>query len=232
MQAINSEGSDMGQLRLNELDKGQTSTMLNKEITKESYQATAQQFAQNVANLAPIESIEKFIKLLSTQSKIIDLGCGSGRDAKIFTSMGIDVLGIDYCSNLIDIAKSHAPLANFKLMDIEMMSFPASSFDGVWSACSLAHISKKIFPDVLKKINFILKKNGCFYLALKKGSGEVLERDSRYDGDFKKFWSFFEEEELKNLLQEAQFKMIEFDTVEKSNPYQTHSSFRVFCKKI
>src|SRR5688572_14703882 len=131
----------------------QTSTMQNKEMTKQSYQATAQQFAQNVANLAPIESIEKFIKLLPPTAKIIDLGCGSGRDAKIFTNLGADVLGIDYSSNLIDIAQSHAPLANFKLMDIETMSFPASSFDGVWSACSLAHIPKTILPDVLEKIN-------------------------------------------------------------------------------
>jgi ubiquinone/menaquinone biosynthesis C-methylase UbiE len=206
--------------------------MLNKEITRESYQATAQQFAQNVIDLAPIESIEKFIKLLPSKAKIIDLGCGSGRDAKIFTSMGADVLGVDYCSNLINIAKAHAPLANFKLMDIETMSFPASSFDGVWSACSLAHISKKMFPDVLKKINFILKENGYFYLALKKGSGEILERDSRYEGDFKKFWSFFEKDELNNFLQEAQFKILEFDTVEKSHTYQTHSAFRVFCQKI
>jgi SAM-dependent methyltransferase len=213
------------------MNKMQVFTTLNKEITKESYQATAQQFAQNVADLAPMGSIEKFIRLLPSKAKMIDLGCGSGRDAKIFTSMGVDVLGIDYCSNLIDIAKINAPLANFKLMDIEAMSFPTSSFDGVWSACSLAHISKQLLPDVLKKINFILKEKGYFYLALKKGSGEILERDSRYDGDFKKFWSFFEEDELKILLQEAQFKILEFDTVEKSHAYQTHSAFRIFCQK-
>jgi ubiquinone/menaquinone biosynthesis C-methylase UbiE len=210
----------------------QTSTIQNKEITKESYQATAQQFAQNVENLAPTQSIEKFIGLLPPQAKIIDLGCGSGRDAKIFTSMGADVVGIDYSSNLIEIAKSHAPLANFQLMDIEEMNFPASSFDGAWSACSLAHISKSMLPDVLKKINFILKESGYFYLALKKGAGEILERDSRYDGDFKKFWSFFGEDELKNILQEAQFNILEFDTVEKSHAYQTHSAFRIFCQKI
>lgn len=208
------------------------SSALNKEITKESYQATAQQFARNVANLAPLGSIEKFIKLLPLKAKIIDLGCGSGRDAKIFTSMGANFLGIDYCSNLIDIAKSHAPLANFKLMDIETMSFPASSFDGVWSACSLAHISKQLFPDVLKKIHFMLKERGYFYLALKKGSGEILEHDSRYDGNSKKFWSFYEEDELKSILQMAQFNIFEFDIVEKNHSYQTHPAFRVFCQKI
>ena len=71
-----------------------------------------------------------------------------------------------------------------------------------------------------------------FISPLKKGSGEVLENDGRYDGNVKKFWSYYEEQELKHFLQAAQFKILEFDTVEKTHPYQTHSAFRVFCQKI
>lgn len=204
----------------------------NKEITQESYQATAKEYAENVANLAPVESIEKLIKLLPPKAKIIDIGCGSGRDAKIFNSIGADVLGIDFCSNLIEIAKLQAPSSEFELMDIEKMNFPASSFDGAWAACSLGHISKIAFPDVLKKIHFILRERGYFYIALKKGLGETLENDVRYNGNIKKFWSYFEEHELKNFLQDAQFKVLELDTIEKTHPYQTHSAFRAFCQKI
>lgn len=214
-----------------EAGKMQVNTLSNKEITRESYQATAQQFAHKVADLAPMESIEKFISMLSPKAKIIDLGCGSGRDAKIFTDRGIDALGVDYCASLIEIAKVHAPLAGFQLMDIEAMNFPESSFDGAWAACSLGHIAKSQLPNVLKKIHLLLKENGYFYLTLKKGSGEVLEQDSRYDGDFKKFWSFFEEDELRKLLQSAQFKILDFAMVEKHCQYQTHDSFRVFCQK-
>lgn len=203
-----------------------------KETTKQSYELTAAEFTKNVADLAPTESIIKFIKMLPPQSKIIDLGCGSGRDAKIFTNNGVDVIGIDYCSSLINIAKANAPLAEFKLLDIEEMHFPAGSFDGVWSACSLAHIPKEKFTDVLKNINSILKNNGHFYLALKKGSGESLESDARYEGDIKKFWAFYEEEELKNLLKSANFEILEFDTIIKNHPYLTHHAFRIFCKKI
>lgn len=204
--------------------------MTYKSITKESYQATADEFAQNVSELAPVTSIEKFIKLLPSRAKIIDIGCGSGRDAKIFTERGLKVVGIDFCSNLIDIAKTVAPMAEFHVMDIEMLSFPPCSFDGAWAASSIVHIPKKVIPAVLKKIHSILKEKGCFYISLKKGSGEVLEKDSRY-GDFEKFWSFFEEDELKNFLQEAKFNIIEFASVEKHHPYQTHPSVRVFCQK-
>lgn len=89
-----------------------------------------------------------------------------------------------------------------------------------------------MLPEVLQKIHTILKPNGYFYLALKKGEGEILEIDARYQGNFKKFWSFYAEEALKQFLQTAKFKILECDTVEKNHHYQTHSAFRIFCQKI
>ena len=203
-----------------------------KNITQESYQATAQEFAHNVSDLAPMGSIEKFITLLPPKAKIIDIGCGSGRDAKLFTNMGASVLGIDFSSNLIDIAKRTAPLAEFQLMDIEMMDLPGASFDGAWAACSLGHVSKKILPEVIQKVHSLLKEKGYFYLTLKKGTGETLEHDVRYTGDIKKFCAFYEEEELKNILQKAQFKILDFNVIERKHSYLTHDALRVFCQKI
>ncbi|WP_146751417.1 hypothetical protein [Legionella feeleii] len=64
---------------------------LVKETTRESYQSTAAAFARNVAELAPTGSIEKFINFLPPKAKIIDIGCGSGRDAQLFSTMGAEV---------------------------------------------------------------------------------------------------------------------------------------------
>lgn len=58
-----------------------------KQITKESYQATASEYARNVEDLAPTGSIEKLMKFLPPNPKIIDIGCGSGREAKLFFKM-------------------------------------------------------------------------------------------------------------------------------------------------
>lgn len=206
--------------------------LLSKETTRESYQATAEAFARNVAELAPTGSIEKFISFLPPQAKIIDIGCGSGRDAKLFSALGVEVLGIDFSSNLIDIAQKYAPLAQFQVMDMEAMNFHEASFDGAWAACSLGHLPKKALPAVLKKIHFILAEQGYFYLALKKGSGEILENDARYGSDVKKFWSYYEEDELKDRLQEAHFEILDFATVAVNHHYQTHPAFRIFCQKL
>jgi SAM-dependent methyltransferase len=204
--------------------------MSYKTITKESYQATAEAYTSKVSHLAPIESIEKFIALLPLNAKIIDIGCGSGRDAKIFSEHGLQVCGIDFSPNLIEIAKKQAPCAEFHVMDIEEMTFPSLSFDGAWAGASLLHLPKKIFPGVLRKIYSLLKANGYLYLTVKKGLGEELKIDERY-GDFKKFWSFYEEKELKTFLQEANFKILDLAIVEKNDSYLTGSSLRAFCQK-
>lgn len=207
--------------------------MDQKKTTQDSYQATAETFTKNVADLAPQESIEKFIKLLPTNPKIIDIGCASGRDAKIFSSLGANVVGIDFSSNLIDIAKKNAPEASFQVMDIETMNFPNGSFDGAWAGMSLLHIPKKSILKVLSNIHQLLKPKGIFYLTVKKGKGEILEKDFRYvEGNFEKFWAFYEEDEFKNLLIKAKFKLVEFAHVEKKHEYTTHhTTLRAFCQK-
>ena len=104
------------------------------------------------------------------------------------------------------------------------------AIEGAWAAASLLHVPKKIIPVVFSKIHSLLKEKGYLYITVKKGSGEILEKDLRY-GDFEKFWSYFEEDELKKLLQEAKFKILDFDTIERRHVYQTHDFFRVFCQK-
>lgn len=205
--------------------------MNHKEITKQSYSATAAEFAANVAHLAPLDSIQRLMAKLAPNPQVIDIGCGSGRDAKIFTDLGAMVTGIDFSQNMLEIAKKQAPKAQFMLMDIENMQFQDGTFDAAWSACSLMHIPKQHFPKVLEKIHGMLKGGGYLYLALKQGTGEGLIEDTRYEGSIQKYWSFYEKEELAKMLLNAHFNIEEFDLIEKTHQYQTHDAFRIFCQK-
>jgi ubiquinone/menaquinone biosynthesis C-methylase UbiE len=190
--------------------------MFYKNKTQESYQATAEEYARKVADLAPKASIQAFASLLPSHAKMIDIG---------------SVTGIDFCPNLIDIAKQTAPAADFFVMDIEHLTFSPDSFDGAWAASSLLHIPKNKMLTVLQTIHTILKDKGYFYLSVKQGKGEVLEKDMRYEGDFEKFWSYYEEEELTRLLESAHFNILDFGYIERRHDYQSHPFFRVVCQK-
>lgn len=56
--------------------------MSYKEITRESYEATAEAFTRYVEELTPLESIQKFITLLPPRAKVLDIGCGSAEMLK------------------------------------------------------------------------------------------------------------------------------------------------------
>ena len=57
---------------------------IRKLATLNSYDATAADYAQNTNALHPVEDARKFLRALPHQGKIIDIGCGPGRDAKVF----------------------------------------------------------------------------------------------------------------------------------------------------
>jgi ubiquinone/menaquinone biosynthesis C-methylase UbiE len=87
--------------------------------TQKFYDETAKDFHQR--NKAKDLSCEykEFEKHMGSGSRLLDLGCGPGRDAKYFSNEGFDVTGVDFSSAMLEIAKVEAPKANFKLFDIE-----------------------------------------------------------------------------------------------------------------
>lgn len=204
---------------------------VRKMITLNSYEISWSHYEKNTANLHPKEEAQKFMQALPALAKIIDIGCGPGRDAKVFTEYGFDVTGIDYSPKMIEAAKQNAPKATFYVMDIESFAFSSNYFDGAWANCALLHIPKRNIPQVLEKIHASLKTKGSFYLSVKQSSvEESFEPDLRY-GKLRKHWTFFEPEELVTLLKLAKFRILDVIIANKSYDYHTHPMIKIFAQK-
>lgn len=202
--------------------------MLRNQTWK-SYESSAYDYARNVDGLHPHKEVEKFLSLIPPGGSIIDIGCGSGRDVKKFSERGFHVTGIDFSPSMIEIAKSNAPKATFKILDMHSLNLE-ETFDTVWANASLLHIRKIHLPKVLEKIFSVLNDNGLFYIKMKQGGHEGVEIDTRYD-NLPKFYAYFEENELKSLLIEAGFDLLDVFTTGKESSYQTHPYVHAFCKK-
>ena len=205
--------------------------IIKKLTTLNSYDTSALEYAKNTADLHPKDEAQKFVNGLPKNAKIIDIGCGPGRDAKIFSNCGLEVLGIDFSIKMIESARQNAPNCSFYVMDIETLDFPSETFDGAWISCALLHIPKKNIPSVLHKIYALLKPKGFLYLSVKQSHiDETIEADSRYGG-LEKYWSFYEPDELMNLLISANFKIVDIIVSNKIIDYNTHPLIKIFAKK-
>jgi len=201
------------------------------EITIKSYNKTAQQYAQNVANLQKTNSIASFASLLPINALVLDMACGSGRDAKIFSEKGFNVTGVDLSEEMLKIAAQNCPNAKFRLMDIRQLNFDNQYFDGVWACAALLHIPKREIPPLISGVSRVLKRGGIFYIIVKEGDGERFVKDERYGGDIMKFYSYFKSGELEAILNERGFDMVKSSGVTRKENYLKCSEIDILCRR-
>lgn len=117
---------------------------------------------------------EKFLsKLPTTKGKILDLGCGSGRDSKHFKELGFEVVALDLSEEL---AKKASEYIGQKVIvqDMRDLEFE-DEFIGVWACASILHLPVDDIEIVFKKVFKSLKKDGIFYLSFKYGENDYIK---------------------------------------------------------
>lgn len=148
--------------------------------TLDYYEKNGDLFAQDVDKVNFSQMQIRFISKLPKQAKILDLGCGSGRDSLAFLNAGFDVEAIDGSKKMCEIAQSKTGLSvrniRFEQLDDQ------NKYDGVWACASLLHLPKNELPKVFSKIIEALKEDGIFYSSFKYGSFEGY-RNGRYFSD-------------------------------------------------
>lgn len=203
------------------------------DATRDSYNETAAAYAEKTAAgfFTPEKEMGEFLNHIPEYGQILDVGCGAGRDARIFSELDYKVTGIDFASELLAIATRSAPKAHFFEKCIEDLStFPSSSFNGVWANASLHHIPKTSFPDACQEMHRILQPGGILYISVKKGAGEGFEHDRRYGGVLK-YWAYYSENEMVNILKQCGFEVINIDIEPIQSSYQTHPFMKVLAVK-
>ncbi|MBD3263129.1 methyltransferase domain-containing protein [Candidatus Woesearchaeota archaeon] len=109
------------------------------------------------------ENILTFTKYLKKGDKILDIGCGSGRDPAFLAKKGFEVYGIDISKEAIKKAKENfiAENLHFSISNAENIRFEDEFFDKIYSAFVLQFTSLK---TTASEIFRVLKKNGVAFL--------------------------------------------------------------------
>ena len=166
-------------IRQTESDSGQDTV----EITIQYYEEHAEEFATNTIN-ADMASIRcRFLAYLPIGCRILDFGCGTGRDSKAFLDLGYDVTAIDGSEALCKIARSLTGLS-IRCMDFRNYTpEEGENYEGIWACASLLHLQKNELLPVMKVLSQALILGGAFYVSFKYGTFEG-ERNGRHFTDF------------------------------------------------
>lgn len=183
----------------------------NKTI--EAFNKFAEQYSDfSFLNLLQYE-LNRFIALMPQNGKILDVGCGSGRDVQYFLDYNLEPIGVDASEKLIQEAQKRVPDGSFEKMDMLDLKFEQRTFDGVWALDSISYIEKKIIPKLLKEFNKVLKPNGILFVSVRLGEGEKLISHEKV-GKEEIFICFYNQQEIEELVKEADFEILNSYTEE------------------
>jgi SAM-dependent methyltransferase len=111
--------------------------------------------------------------------RILDLGCGPGRDLVTFRALGHGVVGLDGCPEFVAMARAVSGCEVWQ-QDMLAMTLPPASFDGVFANAVLFHLPSRALPVVLDRLHAALKPDGALLASNPRGQDEEGFVDGRY----------------------------------------------------
>lgn len=148
--------------------------------TIDYYNQNAAAFFENTVDVDMTSLYQRFLALVPERGRILDAGCGSGRDAKAFKQMGCDVDAFDASPELAQRASELTGLA-VAVLSFSQFERP-STYNGVWACASLLHLPEADISAALSQLWNSLKDSGVLYLSFKLGQGERI-KDGRHFTD-------------------------------------------------
>lgn len=124
------------------------------------------------------ERLDAFLALVPAGGKILELGCGNGRDAAHMLSLGFDVDPTDGTPELA--AEAEKRLGRpVRILRFEQLDAIAA-YDGIWACASLLHAPASDLVSILGRIHRALRPGGVFTASFKGGTGEGRDELGRY----------------------------------------------------
>ncbi len=142
--------------------------------------------------------------------RVLDLGCGTGRNTRYLAKQGFQVMGVDKSPDAIEIARIKSPSIKFEVADAREIPFPENAFDAVVCTHVIEHHLEDEIKKIISEIARVTRKGGLLVLSTISsrdsafGTGKRLAEntyiglDSFWDGG--EIHHFFTRTELVNLL--------------------------------
>lgn len=167
--------------------------------TLDVYAEQAEAYVKRFNKAGEGTHMDAFLSDLPKASLILDLGCGPAHTSLAMIEKGYQVEAWDASPDFARLAKETYDVTVLVKQFDELLS--CATYDAVFANFSLLHAPKAKMPDHLMAIARALKPNGKFHIGLKLGTGEKRDVLGR-------FYAYYQEDELKSLLDDAGFNVV------------------------
>lgn len=141
------------------------------------YDKNSKEFYNRTINADVQELHRKFLQHIPKQGRILDAGCGVGRDSKFFLSEGYEVVSFDGSLEMAKMASSVLG-KNVQHMLFQDLNF-SGEFDAIWANASLLHVPYENLREIIQGFHKALLPSGIVYASFKYGTS-MRKVDDRF----------------------------------------------------
>jgi SAM-dependent methyltransferase len=149
--------------------------------TVQHYSERAAQFWEGTRDHDVRQNIEALLRHIRATPpfRILDFGCGPGRDLMAFRDLGHEPVGLEGSPPLAAMAREHSGCEVLE-QDFLALDLPAGRFDGIFANASLFHVPGAELPRVLGQLRAALKPGGVLFSSNPRGNNEEGWNGGRY----------------------------------------------------
>jgi len=146
------------------------------ERTLAHYEAVAESFWVGTRDHDVSQNLQALLQALPARSnlRILDVGCGPGRDLIALRAWGHAPVGLDGCAAFVKMAREHSGCEVLEQSFLEL-NLPLASFDGVFANASLFHVPRAELPRVLRELFAALVPGGALFCSNPRARGGERE---------------------------------------------------------
>jgi SAM-dependent methyltransferase len=145
------------------------------------YQQSAQGFRIGTQDHDVSQNIAALLRHIqgTPPYRILDFGCGPGRDLKAFANLGHAPIGLDGTEAFVSMARADSGCEVW-LQDFLDLDLPDDYFDGIFANASLFHVPSEALPRVLGQLHAALKPAGVLFSSNPRGDNQEGWNAGRY----------------------------------------------------
>lgn len=150
------------------------------EGTLDHYRQRAEAFREGTSDHDVSQNINALLRHIQgcPPFRILDIGCGPGRDLRTFTELGHLAVGLDGAEPFVAMARETG--CEVWHQDLMQLRLPSQLFDGIFANAVLFHVPSRELPRVLGQLYAALKPGGVLFCSNPRGDNQEGWSAGRY----------------------------------------------------
>lgn len=187
-----------------------------RHVVSEGYNRIAGRYLTwNIKDVKGSPAEDRFVpwllESLPPGAAVLDLGCGNGTPRTQALATRFRVMGVDFSSVQLSLARVHVPSAVFLEADMMHVNLERDSLDAVVAFYSIIHVPREDHSELFTKIWQWLKPDGVFLAALGTEDNHAQFEPNWLGAPM--YWSSYDAQTNRDLLKEVGFDLIQAEII-------------------